>query len=92
MNLALSAFYLSKKTIIMENHDLHHEFPQFAAKITDYKTTNHHFKKLFDDYHEVNKEIHRIETGAEATTDIVLNNLRLKRVHLKDELYGILKN
>jgi uncharacterized protein len=76
----------------MENHDLHHEFPQFANKITDYKMSNHHFKKLFDDYHHVNKEIHRIETGAEATTDDVLNDLRKKRVHLKDELYGILTN
>ncbi|MFN5847108.1 MAG: YdcH family protein [Chitinophagales bacterium] len=32
-----------------------------------------------------------METGAEATADETLNQLRLKRVHLKDELYAMLK-
>lgn len=71
----------------MEKHDLLHDFPEFRDKIHELKTNNHHFRKLFDDYHEVNHEVYRIEQGAEATTDEVLNNLRLKRVQLKDELY-----
>ncbi len=71
----------------MEKHDLLHEFPQYREKIHELKTSNHHFRKLFDEYHEVTHEVHRIEQGAEATTDEVLNGLRLKRVHLKDELY-----
>lgn len=75
----------------MEKHDLHHEFPEFNDKIHDLKTTNHHFRKLFDEYHVVNNDIHRIEQGAEATTDDVLNNLRLKRVQLKDQLYSQLQ-
>lgn len=74
----------------MEKHDLHHEFPEFDQKIHELKVSDNHFKRLFDDYHEINNEIHRIETGAEATTDETLNQLRLKRVHLKDELYAIL--
>jgi uncharacterized protein YdcH (DUF465 family) len=83
----LAAF---KKTNPMEKHDLHHEFPQFDEKIHALKISDHHFKRLFDEYHEVNKDIHAIETGAVVTTDEVLNQLRLKRVHLKDELYGML--
>jgi uncharacterized protein YdcH (DUF465 family) len=51
---------------------------------------NTHVKKIFDDYHEVNNEIHRIETGAEATTDEVLNTLRMNRVFLKNEIYAML--
>ncbi len=74
----------------MEKHDLHHEFPEFEQKIHELKVSDNHFKRLFDDYHEVNNEIHRIETGAEATADETLNQLRLKRVHLKDELFAIL--
>ncbi len=74
----------------MEKHDLHNEFPEFNEKIHEYKISNTHFRKLFDTYHEVNNDIHRIETGAEATKDEVLTELRLKRVHLKDELYEIL--
>ena len=38
----------------------------------------------------MNKDIHRIETGAEATSDEVLNELRVRRVHLKDELFELL--
>jgi uncharacterized protein YdcH (DUF465 family) len=45
---------------------------------------------LFDEYHDANKEIHRIESGAEATTDEVLTALRKQRLHLKDELYTML--
>ncbi len=76
----------------MEKHDLRHEFPEFEEKIHHLKVNNHHFKKLFDEYHEVTNEVHRIESGAESTTDEVLNELRMKRVHLKDELYEMLKN
>jgi uncharacterized protein YdcH (DUF465 family) len=75
----------------MEKHDLHHEFPEFDQQIHNLKVSDNHFRRLFDDYHEVNNEIHRIESGAEATSDETLNQLRLKRVHLKDELYSILK-
>lgn len=76
----------------MEKHDLRHEFPEHEEKIHELKVSNHHFKKLFDEYHDVNNEIHRIESGAETTTDEVLNELRMKRVRLKDELYEMLKN
>ncbi len=74
----------------MEKHDLLHEFPQFEEKIHNLKISDNHFKKLFENYHDCNNEIHRIESGAEATTDDVLNTLRKKRVVLKDELYNYL--
>jgi uncharacterized protein YdcH (DUF465 family) len=74
----------------MEKHDLVHEFPQQKEKIHSLKLSNHHFRNLFDEYHKVDHDIHRIETGAEQTTDQVLNELRLKRVKLKDELVTFL--
>lgn len=70
----------------MEKHDLRHEFPEQKEKISELKISNHHFKKLFDDYDAVDHDIHRIESGAEQTTDQVLNELRVKRVHLKDQI------
>ena len=75
----------------MENHDLYHEFPEMHDAIHELKVTNKHFKKLYDEYHEVNKVVHRIETGAENTTDQVLTDYRLRRVFLKDELFEILQ-
>ena len=74
----------------MNQHDLKHEFPELEDKIHELKISNNHFKKLFDEYHDVNKEIHRIESGAEATTDEVLTALRKQRLHLKDKLYSML--
>jgi uncharacterized protein len=74
----------------MEKHDLVHEFPDKKDQIHNLKVSNHHFRNLFDQYHKVNNDIHRIETGAEVTKDEVLNELRLKRVKLKDELAVIL--
>jgi len=76
----------------MEKHDLHHEFPQFEERIHELKVSDNHFKKMFDEYHELNKEIHRIETDTEPASDETLNDLRVKRVHLKDELYNQLVN
>lgn len=74
----------------MEKHDLRHEFPELEDQIHNLKVSDNHFRRLFDEYDEVNTEIHRIETGAEATSDETLNQLRMKRVHLKDELYEML--
>jgi hypothetical protein len=74
----------------MQKHDLLHEFPEFKEKIHTLKTTDTHFKKSFDEYHEVDHAIHSIESGATATTDEHLNELRVKRVALKDAIYAAL--
>jgi hypothetical protein len=74
----------------MESHDLHHEFPTKIEKIHELKISNHHFRHLFEEYDKVEHEIHRIETGAEITADHVLNELRMKRVHLKDQIAELL--
>ncbi|MBP7345722.1 MAG: hypothetical protein RL135_417 [Bacteroidota bacterium] len=74
----------------MEKHDLHHEFPEFDSKISELKVANTHFKKLSDEYDEVNHAVHRIESGVETPSDEVLTGLRKKRLHLKDELYALL--
>lgn len=71
----------------MTKHDLHHEFPELNEKIHDLKINNQHFRKLFDEYHDLNSSIYRMESGVEPVTDEVLNEERIKRVHLKDKLY-----
>ena len=74
----------------MEKHDLHHEFPELSEKIHALKISDNHFKKLFTEYHDINNEVHSIETGAVVTTDETLDLLRTKRVYLKDQLYKFL--
>lgn len=72
-------------------HDLIHEFPEFREKIHALKLSNAHFARLFDEYHVQDHEVHRIETGAETTSDEHLEHCKKQRLHLKDQLFSILK-
>jgi uncharacterized protein YdcH (DUF465 family) len=72
-------------------HELVAEFPEHAALIHRLKGENAHFAKLFDSYHEVNRQIHRMETEVEPTSDDVLEQLKKQRLHLADELGQMLR-
>lgn len=76
---------------MIEKHDLHHEFPEFEQEIRQLKMDNAHFARLFKEYHEVDHEVHRIEVGVESTSDEYLEEKKLARLHLKDELFTMLK-
>jgi len=73
-------------------HELAEEFPDKADAIHALKETNAHFARLAEDYHEVNREIHRLETRVEAASDAREEDLRKKRMHLKDEIAAMLAN
>ena len=73
-----------------EKHDLVHEFPEYKDKIHQMKMDNNHFSRLFDEYHEVNKEVHRIEAGVETTSDEYLEEKKKARLKLKDDLFAML--
>lgn len=72
-------------------HDLVHEFPEFRKQIHDLKMSDQHFARLFAAYHDKDHEVHRIESGAEAASDDRLEKCKTERLHLKDQLYAILK-
>ena len=67
-------------------HELHEEFPQDLDKIHDLKIGNAHFAKIAEEYHVVNRKIHRIETEVEAASDFRMEDLRKERLRLKDEI------
>ncbi|TYC67194.1 DUF465 domain-containing protein [Stappia sp. BW2] len=71
-------------------HELHEEFPEAAEKLHALKTNDAHFARLADEYHAVNREVHRIETDVEPTSDEVLEDLKKKRLNLKDQIAAIL--
>jgi hypothetical protein len=78
--------------MLNEKHDLVHELPEHRETIHNLKMTDNHFAKLFDEYHEVDHEIHRIETDIETTSDDYLEEKKKQRLHLKDELFKMIKN
>lgn len=75
----------------MEKHDLLHVFPEYQEKIVQLKNENIHFSDLFDEYHKVKNEVFLIKTDEVITTDEYLKELKVKLLHLKDELYFLLK-
>ncbi|MFY0640722.1 MAG: DUF465 domain-containing protein [Bermanella sp.] len=74
----------------IENHSLANEFPEHKERIHELKSSDMHFHRLFNEYHDVDKDIHRFESGAQATTDDYLDSLKVQRLSLKDKLLAIL--
>jgi uncharacterized protein len=74
----------------VEKHDLIHEFPEHRERIHQLKMSDNHFAKIFDTYHDVDHEVHRLETGAEQSSDAYLEGRKKERLHLKDQLYKML--
>ncbi len=75
----------------LEKHDLHHEFPEFNDEIHHLKMNDNHFARLFNEYHEIDKEVNRIEQGIENTSDDYLDTRKKQRLLLKDQLFIIIK-
>ncbi|MXQ08453.1 DUF465 domain-containing protein [Alphaproteobacteria bacterium GH1-50] len=71
-------------------HELAEEFPAFTVKMHDLKANDAHFARLFDDYHEVNRQVHRAETNIEPIGATAETALRKKRAALKDEIWSYL--
>lgn len=78
--------------MLNEKHDLIHELPEHRETIHNLKISDNNFLQLFEQYHEVDHEVHRIEIGIENTSDNYLEEQKKLRLHLKDELLKIIKN
>jgi uncharacterized protein YdcH (DUF465 family) len=70
-------------------HELHEEFPGQIDLMHQLKMENPHFARLADQYHDVNRAIHRAETRVEAISDQAEAELRRQRLRLKDEIAQI---
>jgi len=75
----------------LEHHPLVKEFPELHEAIHELKTHDEHFRELFEEYEKVDKEIYRIESDSEPASDQYTEELKLRRVRLKDELYAMLQ-
>ena len=74
----------------VEHHDLIHEFPELRERIHTLKVSDHHFRKLFDEYHGLTKDIEKMEDEVTPVTTRTEEVAKKRRLHLKDELYRML--
>ncbi|GLQ05543.1 YdcH family protein [Sneathiella chinensis] len=72
-------------------HELMEEFPGQKEAIQKLNQADGHFSKLTDEYHTVNREIHRIETNVAPADEGYEKQLRRQRLALKDEIATYLK-
>jgi uncharacterized protein YdcH (DUF465 family) len=75
----------------VEHHNLLHEFPEYKDQIHDLKVNDHHFRRLFDEYHELTIEIEKMENETTPVATLTEEEAKMRRVHLKDELYKMIK-
>ncbi|WP_243367586.1 YdcH family protein [Microvirga solisilvae] len=71
-------------------NDLHEDFPDKADRIHQLKTGNNRFARLYDEYNELNRTIHRIETRVEPQSDEAEEELKRRRLQIKDEIMAML--
>ena len=69
---------------------LDEDFPDMAERMHALKTSNNRFARLIEEYNELNRDIHRIETRVEPTSEDVEEELKRRRVRLKDEIAQML--
>jgi uncharacterized protein YdcH (DUF465 family) len=71
-------------------HELHEEFPDAHDRLHALKLSDQHFARLSERYHDINREIHRIETNIAPASDETLEDLKKQRLHLKDEIAAMI--
>jgi uncharacterized protein YdcH (DUF465 family) len=72
-------------------HELLAEFPEHADAIHRLKAENAHFAKLFDEYHALNRSVHRAETNVEPVDEFSEHKMRKERMALKDALWALIR-
>jgi len=71
-------------------NDLADDFPDKVDRIHQLKTSNNRFARLYDEYNELNRTIHRIETRVEPKPEEVEEDLKRRRLKIKDEILTML--
>lgn len=72
-------------------HDLDHEFPEFAPLIHDLKEHDSRAAVLFEQYERVNREIVDIEENDKPFQDFEFEDMKKRRLQLKDDIYLLLR-
>lgn len=67
-------------------------FPEFRDKISQLKTTDHHFMRLFDQHNTLDQKIKNMEATITPATHEEIEKMKKEKLAIKDQLYAILKD
>lgn len=71
----------------VEHHDLDHEFPKLHDVMEELRVQNEKFRTLFDEYHRLTGEVERLEEQDLPVGDFIIEEMKKRRVRLKDQIY-----
>lgn len=66
-------------------------FPEYRDLITQLKTTDTHFIRLFEKHNTLDQKIKNMESRLEAASHEEIEELKKAKLLLKDQLFAILK-
>ncbi len=66
-------------------------FPEYRDLISQLKTTDHHFRTLFDRHNDLDQRIKNMEAGIEPASQLEIETHKKEKLMLKDQLYALLK-
>ncbi len=66
-------------------------FPEYRDLIAQLKTTDGHFTRLFDQHNTLDQKIKNMESHIEPGTSAEIEVLKKEKLHIKDQIYVILK-
>lgn len=69
------------------NHSLYHDFPEHRDRINRLKLESERFASLAAEYHKIDHSVRGLEMRGVPTTDDNYEQMKLRRVQLKDALY-----
>jgi uncharacterized protein YdcH (DUF465 family) len=66
-------------------------FPEYRELITQLKSSDHHFSRLFDQHNALDQKVKNMESHIESGSQEDIENLKKEKLQLKDQIYALLK-
>ena len=74
-----------------ESHNLLHEFPDLKGKIDGLRASDQEFARLMNEYDTLDARVRKLEELGTPVADETIEDLKKRRVALKDKLYALLR-
>jgi len=73
------------------SHSLYDDFPEYRDRINQLKLESENFCRMATEYHRIDHRVRGLEMNGIPVTDETLEELKYKRLHLKDQLFRMLQ-
>ena len=74
------------------HHPIYREFPEHRETIKRLKGSDDTFRRMFDEYHQLDDAVCRIEEEIDFATDQEIEELKMRRAKLKDSIYHSIRH